>query len=66
MKKEISSRNLHQLLASPYFAVLFGSLLLADAASARVVVGMPDASMMPIWGSVAVLGVVAYRLKKRQ
>ena len=66
MKKEISFRNLQQLLSSPSFAVLSGSLLLADAASARVVVGMPDASMMPIWGSVAVLGVVVYRLKKRQ
>ena len=66
MKDNVRFLKLRQLLTSPQLAVLCCSVLIADVASARAPMGLPDPSLLPIWGSAAVLGVVAYRLKKRK
>jgi hypothetical protein len=66
MNANIPFLKVRQLLASPQLAVLCSGLLIADVASARAPLGLPDPSLLPLWGSAAVLGVVAYRLKKRK
>ena len=59
-------RTFRQRIASPQFAAFCACALMADTASARAPLGLPDSSMLPLWGTAAVLGVVAYRLKKRK
>ena len=66
MKDNVRFLKVKQLLASPQLTVLCCGVLVADVANARLAMGMPDPSLLPIWGSAVVLGVVAYRLKKRK
>jgi hypothetical protein len=66
MKTENYFQKLRRLLASPQFAVFCLATLVADVANARLALGLPDPSLLSIWGSAAVIGMVAYRLKKRK
>jgi hypothetical protein len=66
MKTENYFQKLRRLLASSQFAVFCLATLAADVANARAPLGLPDPSLLSICGSAAVIGVVAYRLKKRK
>ena len=66
MKTENYFQKLRQLLASSQFTVFCLATMAADVANARVPLGLPDPSLLSIWGSAAVIGIVAYRLKKRK
>ena len=66
MKAEFYSRKVQQLVTSPQFTVFCATALMAESASARIALGLPDPSMLSVWGSAAVIGVIAYRMKKRK
>ena len=66
MKAEFYFRKVRQVVTSPQFTAFCTTALMADSASARVPMGLPDPSMLSVWGSAVVIGVIAYRMKKRK
>ena len=58
MRKKELFRKMSHVMTAPQTTLLISGLLVSGTASARLPLGMPDPSMMPLWGAAAVVGVI--------